>query len=210
MINRLLPVILSTFCIVASSEATVVTLSAGTSGPRVFTSSGQLVTSGLVRIGTLLGDPIDTTFAAIDRVFLEFDRIATTSDSVFFPGAIGGTGSSQHGTPFNQLPVALWIFDGATSSSSVEHALIGVAANPPSVGAPWVFPTHVGSGLDSVTLSTFTLLADGVSPHTPGVVFDQTNSSITLTAIPEPDCVALLVSVGFLLMIRRRQPPTSN
>ncbi|MFT5106367.1 MAG: hypothetical protein ACI9UA_001990 [Pseudoalteromonas tetraodonis] len=185
----------------AVAQASIITLSAGRTGPLVITSAdGSAVSSGLVRIGTLTGAPASPAVADIDAVFSEFGT-ATTSAT----GGLGTTVSNPAGTPFDGQQVYIWVFSGSDMSSA-EHAVFTVAdKDAPDAGDPWTFAAHTGTGTDGGTVTLSALLTGADTSITPGVSFSSASGGrLILTPVPEPSG-ALLAGLGCALIAFRRR-----
>lgn len=197
MIKTTLLSITAAMALATGANASLVVLSAGFGGPFAFTSGGDRVNSGLIRVGTVApaADFGDFSIGAIDTVFMEFGTATTTAS-----GGLGNTISNANGTPFNDQQIYIWIFGEGTASG--EHGLFTVAdpANP-AAGSDWFFPTHTGAGTDSVTITLSSIVSDG-NLIVPGT--SAAGNAITL-AVPEPSGVLLAGLAGMFLVFRRRR-----
>lgn len=189
--------------LVAAAQASIVTLSAGRTGPLVITSGGSPVSGGLVRVGTLSGAPAGNSIDDINAVFREFGTSVTSAT-----GGLGASVSNPAGTPFDNQKIYVWVFSGADAASSAEHGVFSVvnAANPGS-GNPWTFPMHTGTGTDANTITLGALLTNGDSSVTPGIMFDSQTAGgrLVLTPVPEPSGALLAGLAGALIAFRRRR-----
>ncbi len=170
-------------------------------GPFIVTSAGQPAEGGLVRVGALLGDPASSSIDDISLVFQEFGNYTLPAN-----GQVGRSVSSMLGTPFNGKQIYLWVFDSGSPDTASEQALFTTFTKDPP-GSPWIFPTHIGSGLDAATLHLPQLYSTGDASFTPGVQFLGGSSQLVLTPIPEPSAVLLLACTSFALCRRRRHRP---
>lgn len=195
------------FALAPAAEASTITLSTYRFSPTVTTTDGRLVEDGLVRIGTLTGPPSGTRIEDIDLVFSEFETSTTRAG-----GLLGDTVTNQSASPFDGLPIFVWIFDAPAIGVASEHALLSVPSLTPAVGDPWYFPTHVGSGTDSATIHLPEFFAIGDYPFTPGIRLEDLgpqsqNLTLALSApIPEPQGLALLVGGAAICLLMRRRP----
>lgn len=200
MIKTTLLSITAAMALATAANASIVTLSAGFAGPFAFESDGATrVNNGLMRIGTLTDVPASDAIADIDAVFSEFGT-ATTSAT----GGLGNSISNPAGTPFNDQAIYIWIFDTGSVTPESQHGLYTVLdPAAPGTGNPWLYPTHTGSGTDSVTISLSALVSNGlVIPPGAGV---RDGNLILAPAIPEPSGAMLAGLAGMLLVLRRRR-----
>lgn len=198
MIKTTLFSITAAMALATAANASIVTMSAGFTGPFAFESDGVTrVDTGLMRIGTLTGTPAGDSIADIEAVFSEFGTQFTSAT-----GGLGGTVSNAAGTPFNDQKIHIWIFNTGSVTPDSEHGLFTVIdENAPATGEPWVYPVHTGSGTDSVTISLSALSSALVIPSGAGV----RDGNLILAPIPEPSGALLAGLAGMLLVFRRRR-----
>ena len=183
------------------SSATILNL-AGDAMPR--TPGGDFIPNGLVRIGTLNGDPVDAMVASIEAQFAEFGTSAITAPPSFTPNVFAGSTSRNDGN-FDDQQVYIWVFDKPTVAESDFHALFTVNdPDNPGEGDGWRFETHIGNGTDSrtLTINAATLANADLSVTTDASV---DGAFLNLQRIPEPSGALLAGFAGMVLMLRRRR-----
>ena len=138
---------------------------------RAFTTSGSLANEGTIRLGDAVRTAVTTDFSQSDAGVLDFD--------------IFGTGGK--GNDYGQLHVV-------GNASLFGEIVVEFQDYSPTIGDSWKLITTTDGMLTTNGLATSLLgLASGV--HVDEVFADH-YYQLTITAVPEPSVLAMLIALG--------------
>ena len=208
------------------AQATSVIFSGAPLARLVVNSNSATLTSGLVWAGTFssTGFGLNNTLSLAANVasvtssggwkqftldpFSGFEDEGVTNTLKVSPtGKVGGNlvDIENGASYFNNKPIYLWIFNGASVSTSTEMGIFRAT----TADTPWTFPVNAGGVGDTLTLSTVntlsTIAAFGGFGSTPSGKLQLTNN-FNVAPVPEPATLTVGIFAGMAcICVRRRR-----
>jgi hypothetical protein len=194
-------------------QASTVTLSSTATGPSVFLPGGSalLANGSLIRVGTLTNQADASTFIEFGTSTVKSAGVGTSARPSKVTGSVLNPDEAND-TPFNNLPVYVWIYDatslGAVTNNTPQGLFRSSVAN---------FPVNDLAGVgDAVTplatdfLTAVNLPFQGANQATVNMTGDNgtgnaTGGRFVLGGIPEPSVSVLAMGAVMVLGFRRRK-----